>query len=193
MGNRIGVSKNWLTTFLGIHNYIRVITKVLQNAWKHKNTHTHIHIHMHVFPSSHTQKQTNKDMPLMKMPDLRCVQNRKHRRTFANDFKHFPLNEHKQANVYEHRQTVWRGSSPQTLRLRDIRCHGIKLNYIEIIYSFPTQKAIDKTFHIAYLHPYFNCCLLYPKMRFERYIAVSGYNFGDVALYSWIFRTGCLQ
>ena len=36
--------------------------------------------------------------------NVRCVQNRKHRRTFANDFKHFPLNEHKQANVYEHRQ-----------------------------------------------------------------------------------------
>ena len=46
MGNRIGVSKNWLTTFLGIHNYIRVITKVLQNAWKHKNTHTHIYTHI---------------------------------------------------------------------------------------------------------------------------------------------------
>ena len=37
--------------------------------------------------------------------------------------------------------------------------HGLQemCSQMEIdINSFPTHKAIDKSFHIAYLHPYFN-------------------------------------
>ena len=134
-------------------------------------------------------------VPVSDRLHLRCVQSRKHRRTLWNLLS-VPMS----SSVREHRQTIRRGSSPQAEMdhgLQD-RCSQMEINpigrtvkhlnnshvYIENNNSFPTHKSIEKSFHIAYLHP--NWCLVHPKMWSEHVIAVSWNNFGDVALYSWI-------
>ena len=78
------------------------------------------------------------------------------------------------SNVREHRQTVRRDSSPQADMDQGLQemCSQMEINNN----SFPTHKAIDKSLHIAYVHPYFNWCLLHPTIWSQRDIAVSHVN-----------------